>query len=433
MGSPGFGKMAPCECQESNWNSRLDERLRRYANLGPLERLRFDTALPEGRIGFADPATFAPALKAAKLYAENPAGWLVILGPSGSGKTHLAAAVANRCVEDGRPVFFISSPHLIDQLRPSNRPGNSEGETGEWTEFVDLFDQVMNAPLLVLDDFGAGNMTPWSEEKLDQILTGRYNARRPTVVTSGLVRDSLSDRMRTRLLDPDLATVCEITGPASNADPTPGDIPLRMVESMTFDSFDPRGGAGATREQQAVLRDGFKVARAFAEHPDRWLYLAGPTGTGKTHLAVAIAGLRAAAQEPVTFAIVPDLLDNFRRSFNPDSRVSYDRLFDEIKNAELLILDDLGAHSSTAWAEEKLYQLIVHRYNAALPTVVTSRVMIGDSDQDDGSGAFFSAAIMSRLRDTLMVTERALIAPDYRNRGAVRPRTRRSSGTRGRR
>ena len=93
MGSPGFGKMVACECQEENWNSRQGERLKRYANLGPLDRLRFDTALPEGRDGFADPATFAPALEAASLYAENPDGWLVILGPSGSGKTHLANSV----------------------------------------------------------------------------------------------------------------------------------------------------------------------------------------------------------------------------------------------------------------------------------------------------------------------------------------------------
>lgn len=429
MGSPGFGKMAPCVCREKSWNDRQGERLKRYSNLGPLDRLRFDTALPEGRDGFADPATFAPALESARLYSENPEGWLVILGPSGSGKTHLAAAVANRCVEDGRPVFFIPAPRLLDRLRPT-------ADSGEWSEYESLFHQVLNAPLLVLDDLGAGNMTPWAEEKMDQILTSRYDARRPTVVTSGMDRNSLPDRMRTRLLDPDLVTVCEITAPASSTNSAVGDIPARMLESMTFDSFDPRGGAGATRAQQEVLKDALGTASAFAEHPDRWLYLAGPTGAGKTHLAVAIAGLRLTLRLPVTFAFVPDLLDHLRQAFSPESRVSYDRLFEQIKNAELLILDDLGAHSSTAWAEEKLYQLIVHRYNSALPTVITSRVMLSDPDRDGDepgrSGASFSASIMSRLRDGLMVSERFLDAPDFRNRGSARPRTRRSAGTRGR-
>ncbi|MBT6681135.1 MAG: ATP-binding protein, partial [Chloroflexi bacterium] len=430
MGSPGFGKMVACECQEENWNSRQGERLKRYANLGPLDRLRFDTALPEGRDGFADPATFAPALEAASLYAENPDGWLVILGPSGSGKTHLAAAVANRCVEDGRPVFFIPASQLLDQLRPS---GFSSGESDEWSDTESLFQQVVNAPLLVLDDLGAGNQTPWAEEKMDQILTSRYNARRPTVVTSGMDRLTLPDRMRTRLLDPDLATVCEITAPSDKSVPTVGDIPARMIEAMTFESFDPRGGAGATRAHQEVLRDAQGTAKAFAEHPDRWLYMAGPTGTGKTHLAVAIAGLRTSLRLPVTFAFVPDLLDHLRQAFSPESRVSYDRLFEQIKNAELLILDDLGAHSSTAWAEEKLYQLIVHRYNSALPTVITSRVLLSDPDQDDGdSRASFSASIMSRLRDGLMVSERILNAPDYRNRGSAKPQARRAPNARGR-
>ncbi|MCH7594055.1 MAG: ATP-binding protein [Chloroflexi bacterium] len=433
MGSPGFGKMAPCECQEQIWEDHRGERLKRYANLGPLERLRFDTALPDGRTGFSDPASFRAALECAIRYSRNPEGWLVILGPSGSGKTHLAAAVANQCVEDGRPVFFIPAPQLLDQLRTSSEPG-------EWPDYDSLFQQVVTAPLLVLDDLGTGNMTPWAEEKMDQILTSRYNARRPTVVTSGIDHGSMPDRMRTRLLDPDLATVCEISGPSGAATSTAGDIPQRMLDSMTFELFDPRGGTGATREQQAVLKDALGVARGFAQHPDRWLYLAGPTGTGKTHLAVAIAGLRIAARMPVTFAFVPDLLDKFRQAFSPDSRISYDRLFDQVKNAELLILDDLGAHSSTAWAEEKLYQLIVHRYNAALPTVITSRVMLADPDRDDGdigtsggrSGAPFSAAIMSRLRDGLMVTERAMIAPDYRHRGVAQPKLRRSTGTRGR-
>lgn len=430
MGSPRFGKMAPCECQEESWNSRQGERLKRYANLGPLERLRFDTALPEGRDGFADSATFAPALEAASLYSENPDGWLVILGPSGSGKTHLAAAVANRCVEDGRPVFFIPAPQLLDQLRPS---GFVAIENGEWSETESLFQQVVNAPLLVLDDLGAGSQTPWAEEKMDQILTSRYNARRPTVVTSGMDRSSLPDRMRTRLLDPDLATVCEITAPSGTAVSTVGDIPNRMLEAMSFQSFDPRGGAGASRPQQAALSDALGVAKTFAEHPDRWIYLAGPTGVGKTHLAVAIAGLRKSLRLPATFAFVPDLLDHLRQAFSPESRVSYDSLFEQIKNSELLILDDLGAHSSTAWAEEKLYQLIVHRYNSVLPTVITSRVLLSDPDQDDReSRASFSASIMSRLRDGLMVSERLLEAPDYRNRGSAKPPARRTRTERGR-
>ena len=126
-------------------------------------------------------------------------------------------------------------------------------------------------------------------------------------------------------------------------------------------------------------------------------------------------------------------MDYLRSPFSPTNSMNSGKIFDEVKRSSMLILDDLGAHSSTAWAEEKLYQLIVHRYNSVLPTVITSRVLLSDPDQDDReSRASFSASIMSRLRDGLMVSERLLEAPDYRNRGSAKPPARRTRTERGR-
>ena len=85
--------------------------------------------------------------------------------------------------------------------------------------------------------------------------------------------------------------------------------------------------------------------------------------------AVAIAGQAQLQGRPVFFAFVPELLDHLRATFSPDSPIGYDELFEQIKTVPLLILDDLGAESSTAWAEEKLYQIVVHRHEARLPTV----------------------------------------------------------------
>ena len=66
-----------------------------------------------------------------------------------------------------------------------------------------------------------------------------------------------------------------------------------------------------------------------------------------------------------------ELMDYLRYTFSPESKVTYDRVFEEVKNAPLLILDDLGTESATPWAQEKLSQLLGHRYVAASPTVVT--------------------------------------------------------------
>jgi DNA replication protein DnaC len=51
------------------------------------------------------------------------------------------------------------------------------------------------------------------------------------------------------------------------------------------------------------------------------------------------------------FVVVPDLLDHLRAAYNPDSEVGYDRLFEQVRNAPVLVLDDLGTQSATAWAQ----------------------------------------------------------------------------------
>jgi DNA replication protein DnaC len=56
----------------------------------------------------------------------------------------------------------------------------------------------------------------------------------------------------------------------------------------------------------------------------------------------------------------------------PTAPISLDRRFEEVRTTHLLILDDLGTQSATPWAREKLYQLFNYRYNAELPTVITT-------------------------------------------------------------
>ena len=72
---------------------------------------------------------------------------------------------------------------------------------------------------------------------------------------------------------------------------------------------------------------------------------------------------RISKRHPALFVTVPDLLDHLRSTFSPQSTISYDKLFEQVRKTPLLILDDLGTESATAWAKEKLYQLFNHRYN----------------------------------------------------------------------
>ena len=78
------------------------------------------------------------------------------------------------------------------------------------------------------------------------------------------------------------------------------------------------------------------------------------------------------------------------------------------------MLDDLGTHSATPWAQEKLYQIFNHRYNARLPTVITAT--------DD---AQIDARLKSRLMDRGRCTFLEIDAPSYR--GSVARRRERKS------
>jgi DNA replication protein DnaC len=161
---------------------------------------------------------------------------------------------------------------------------------------------------------------------------------------------------------------------------------LGRFQEATFDSFTftlPNVGYA------------FRQARQFAACPLGWLALLGPCGCGKTHLAVSIAKERVVAGDTVLFLTVPKLLDYLRTAFSPDVEQSYGERLQEIMDVDLLVLDDYGAQKDTDWALEKMFQLINHRYNGCLPTIITSNNI-------DLQGV--DPRIASRMRDRELVT-----------------------------
>jgi DNA replication protein DnaC len=158
------------------------------------------------------------------------------------------------------------------------------------------------------------------------------------------------------------------------------------------------------------LREVIPRVRAYARNPDGWLTLLGSYGVGKTHLAAAIANEALNRQEQVLFAVVPDLLDHLRATFGPQSTVAYDERFELVRSVPLLILDDLGTESATPWAREKLYQLINHRYNYRLPTVITTNL----------KPEAIEPRIYSRLCDPACGAIITIVAQDYRQRSTPR-------------
>jgi DNA replication protein DnaC len=197
IGHPNFGRIFPCECRVREREERLVEDLRRLSNLDAFpERTfeSFDKTVP----GIEE------AYKTAIEFARNPNGWLFFLGPCGTGKTHLSVAIALYAMERHKmSVLFTVVPDLLDHLRATFDP--TQG-----VAYDDRFNAIRNAQLLILDDLGTENTTPWAREKLYQIFNHRHNERLATVVTSNKDIRELDERIASRLLDRQLTRFIEI-------------------------------------------------------------------------------------------------------------------------------------------------------------------------------------------------------------------------------
>jgi len=394
-GKVDFSRVVPCRCSKGELRKKKTEYLGKYSNLGSLSQLTFDNLSPRGKAaGAISQDRFAQVYQAAKAFADNPQGWLVLLGPAGSGKTHLACAIANHRLKLGEPVFYIAAADLLDHLRSAFSP-NSD------TTYDELFEQVKNVPLLVLDDLTLGSATAWAKEKLEQLLNHRFNTRLAAVITTDAPLERIDERLRGHLIDSEFCRVYTIEQRTPLE--SKSSLKLELLRNMTFDNFDHKR-MDLPPDQRENLRMVFNGAKEFARSPEGWLIFQGVNGCGKTHLAAAIANYRLAQGKPVLFVVVPELLDHLRSTFSPDSKISYDEFFEKLKETPLLILDDFGEQSTTPWAQEKLYQLINYRYNARLPMVITTCLSLEEIEP----------RISSRMVDPRISLVFNITAPDYR-------------------
>ncbi|MCI0356037.1 MAG: ATP-binding protein, partial [Acidobacteria bacterium] len=178
---------------------------------------------------------------------------------------------------------------------------------------------------------------------------------------------------------------------------------LDELQNLTFESFESRGRIGLGAMQQDSLERAYNQARNFAANLQGWLLLEGGFGSGKTHLAAAIANFCVGMGVPSLFITVPDLLDALRFAFQSDE-ISFEERFEEIRTAPLLVMDDFGTQNATEWAQEKLFQILNYRYINKLPLAVTTNLALEEIE----------GRMRSRLGDPELVTHARILAPDYR-------------------
>jgi DNA replication protein DnaC len=150
-------------------------------------------------------------------------------------------------------------------------------------------------------------------------------------------------------------------------------IPPRY-EHCDLESFDVRKSRETGQANPSLEHAKFYATHFVDEYPtDFGLLFVGPTGVGKTHLAVAVLReLMIRKGVECLFYDFHDLLKAIRDSYNPVSQSTELNVLQPVLDAEVLLLDELAASKPSDWVKETLHHIINSRYNNKRVTLVTT-------------------------------------------------------------
>lgn len=151
-------------------------------------------------------------------------------------------------------------------------------------------------------------------------------------------------------------------------------------QQRTFENFTVTDGNRAAHDAAKAYAERFKELLPITDEYGRvkcpagkrnGLYFVGGVGTGKTHLSAAIANRLLAQGTPVVCMTMIDLLARIKQTFDRGGE-SEEAIMGLYQEVPLLIIDDMGKEQATAWGVKTIYAIVNARYEAYMPTIVTT-------------------------------------------------------------
>lgn len=404
----------PCSCQNGK-SDDLETKIKlRYAGINQLLEYDLKNFKIDGKIGKADPKNLRENLRKADEYSKNPMGWLVISGEPGTGKTHLAVGIAINCIKNDNTVIYKSTQEFIDIITKTNTNLDDNN-----------FNELIDYPFLIIDDYGNQKYSEWIEEKIDHLFTYRYTRKLPTVVVINKSILDFDTRSQTRFNDPNL--VQNIHLDSKNTNNKSNGIP-KVFENAKLRKLTRKPSKDLSQEEKITF-DSIEMAllksKEFVESKNPlWLYIHGGTGSGKSYLTSAIANEISKKNKNLFYISTAELIDNVRDFVRTNQGKGF--VYDLCKDVDYLFLDDLWGHNNTKWSDEIIYNLIVYRQDNLKYTVINSSInherikSYNSSNEQLASDTVFTEKISSRLSNKNLVEQIALVSSDIRKKRITR-------------
>lgn len=188
---------------------------------------------------------------------------------------------------------------------------------------------------------------------------------------------------------------------------------------------DPRAESwDRSLEQAKLVVQGF--VNNYPHGDDQGLLLMGPSGVGKTHLAVAALKELVQRGHDGLFCDYSELLKRIQSSYDPVSQSTELQVLEPVVSCEILVLDDLGAGKPSAWALETVGHILNQRYNEKRCTLITTNFLDLETSQrakgllpsgmavrtEDSLADRIGQRVRSRLYEMCRTVE--MLARDYR-------------------